>query len=175
MVTGAEASVVRMSRLVRANVIALIDLADDPAAMLQQLLRDFTENIADADQAVAQTVSSLRLMEDDLREARADEMEWAERASTALHKARSLRAHGELSEADRCDELVRVALRRQARFERAAAILQQQVSQQTQLSERLRAGLDRLRMKRDVLLRNADELAGRSRPACVTHEPRARR
>ena len=174
MVTGAEASVVRMSRLVRANVIALIDLADDPAAMLHQLLTDFTENIAEADQAVAQTASSLRLLEDDLREARADEAEWGEKARTALDKARSLRERGQVAEADRCDELARVALRRQARFERAATILHEQVAQQAQLGDQLRLGLDRLRMKRDVLLRNADELAGRSRPAGVTQEPRAR-
>ena len=60
----------RIGQLVRANVNALLDQAEDPEKMLDQLIRDFTNNIAEAEEAVAQTVGNLRLMEDDAREAR---------------------------------------------------------------------------------------------------------
>ena len=60
----------RIGQLVRANVNALLDQAEDPEKMLDQLIRDFTENIREAEEAVAQTIGNLRLLEDDHREAR---------------------------------------------------------------------------------------------------------
>src|SRR4029450_4559211 len=45
-----------------ANSPALIDGAGDPEKMLAQLVRDFTDNIAEAEDAVAQTISNLRLI-----------------------------------------------------------------------------------------------------------------
>ena len=60
----------RIGQLVRANVNSILDGAEDPEKMLDQLIRDFTNNIAEAEEAVAQTVGNLRLLEDDAREAR---------------------------------------------------------------------------------------------------------
>ena len=162
MVSDAAESVARMSRLVRTNVSALINRADDPEAAFDRLLAEFTENIDEAEQAIAQTVGGLRLLEDDLREARADESEWGDRANAALRKAGPLRAQGQAAEADRSDELARLAFRRQAGLARSATTMAQQVTEQSQLSDQLRVGLDRLRMKREVLLRSRAELAGRS-------------
>ena len=51
----------RIGNLVRANVNSLIDGAEDPDKMLDQLVRDYTNNIAEAEQAVAQTIGNLRL------------------------------------------------------------------------------------------------------------------
>ena len=55
----------RIGQLVRANVNAILDSAEDPEKMLDQLVRDFTNNIAEAEDAVAQTIGNLRLVEDD--------------------------------------------------------------------------------------------------------------
>ena len=66
----------RIGQLVRANVNAMLDQAEDPEKMLDQLIRDFTNNIAEAEEAVAQTVGNLRLLEDDAREAREAAGEW---------------------------------------------------------------------------------------------------
>ena len=55
----------RMGQLVRANVNALLDGAEDPEKMLDQLIRDFTNNMAEAEDAVAQTIGNLRMLEDD--------------------------------------------------------------------------------------------------------------
>ena len=57
----------RVSQLVRANINAILDGAEDPEKMLDQLVRDFTDNIAEAEDAVAQTIGNLRLIEDDAR------------------------------------------------------------------------------------------------------------
>src|SRR5450759_4922897 len=84
----------RIGNLVRANVNALIDGAEDPEKMLDQLVRDYTNNIAEAEQAVAQTIGNLRLAEDDASTAQAGVVEWGGKALAASHKADELRAAG---------------------------------------------------------------------------------
>jgi len=55
----------RISQLAKANINALLDRAEDPQKMLDQLIRDYTNSIAEAETAVAQTVGNLRLAEKD--------------------------------------------------------------------------------------------------------------
>jgi phage shock protein A len=155
----------RMSQLVRANVNALLDSAEDPERMLDQLIRDFTDNIAEAEEAVAQTVGNLRLAEDDLREAQEETSEWGTKAQAAAAKAESLRAEGKADEAARFDELAKVALRRQIAVESSAKALQDQVTQQTALTDQLKDGLNKLRVKREELVGKRDELVSRAKMA----------
>src|SRR5512134_1768743 len=107
----------RIGQLIRANVNAILDSAEDPEKMLDQLVRDFTNNIAEAEEAVAQTIGNLRMIEDDAREARAASSEWLDKAKAASRRADQLRAEGNATEADRFDELARIALRRQVSYD----------------------------------------------------------
>ncbi len=77
----------RIGQLVRANINAMLDSAEDPEKMLDQLVRDFTNNIAEAEEAVAQTVGNLRLLEDDQREAQQAQQDWGDKARAASRKA----------------------------------------------------------------------------------------
>ena len=61
----------RMSQLLKANVNALIDKAEDPQKMIDQLIRDYTNEITEAEKAIAQTIDNLRLQEQDLATDRA--------------------------------------------------------------------------------------------------------
>lgn len=155
----------RMGQLVRANVNAMLDQAEDPEKMLDQLIRDFTNNISEAEQAVAQTVGNLRLLEDDLREARDAQGEWGSKAQAASRKGDQLRSQGQASEADRFDELAKVALRRQLSFENQVNTFETQVQQQTELTDKLKDGLNKLRQKREDLVQKRDELVGRAKMA----------
>ena len=121
----------RIGQLMRANVNSLLDGAEDPEKMLDQLVRDFTDNMAEAEDAVAQTVGNLRLLEDDAGEARTAHDEWGQKAAAASRKADELRASGNAVEADRFDGLAKVALRRQISFEEQIATFDTQISQQT--------------------------------------------
>ena len=58
----------RISQLTRANINALLDRAEDPEKMLDQLVRDYTNSIAEAEEAVAQTIANTRLADGDLSE-----------------------------------------------------------------------------------------------------------
>jgi phage shock protein A len=155
----------RISQLVRANINALIDGAEDPEKMLDQLVRDFTDNIAEAEDAVAQTIGNLRLIEDDAREARQASAEWLDKARAASRRADELRTAGNTAEADRFDELAKVALRRQLSYEEQAKTLETQVVAQTELADRLKDGLNKLRVKREELVQKRDELVSRAKMA----------
>jgi phage shock protein A len=155
----------RIGQLVRANVNAMLDSAEDPEKMLDQLVRDFTDNIAEAEQAVAQTVGNLRLMEDDEKEAEKAHDDWGNKAAAASRKADELRTAGNAAEANQFDELAKVALRRQLSFESQIATLKQQIEQQTALTDQLKDGLNKLRTKREELVQKRDELVARAKMA----------
>jgi phage shock protein A len=155
----------RIGQLLRANVNAILDEAEDPEKMLDQLVRDYTSNIAEAEAAVAQTVGNLRLLEDDQREARDAVEEWGSKAIVASKKADEMRAAGKTTEAERFDDLAKIALRRQVSFEQQAKTLMQQVTQQTELTENLKSGLIKLKAKREELVQKRNELVSRAKMA----------
>ena len=160
----------RIGQLVRANINALLDSAEDPERMLDQLVRDFTNNIAEAEEAVAQTVGNLRLLEDDHREAQQAQQEWADKARAAARKADEVRSGGNAAEADRFTELARIAIRRQISFENQVQTFQSQIAQQTELTDQLKDGLDKLRLKREELIQKRDELVSRAKMASAQRQ-----
>ena len=155
----------RIGQLVRANINDMLDKAEDPEKMLDQLIRDFTDNIREAEEAVAQTVGNLRLLEEDYEEAKDAAGEWGRKAQAASQKAESLRLESKASEADKFDELARVAIRRQVGFENQMNTYSGQISQQTELTEKLKTGLNRIRSKREELVQKRDELVSRAKLA----------
>lgn len=161
----AETILGRIGQLVRANINALLDSAEDPEKMLDQLVRDFTNNIEEAEQSVAQTVGNLRLLEADNREAQAAQAEWGAKAAAASRKGDEMRGAGNTAEADRFDDLARIALRRQLSFEQQLATFKSQIDQQTTLTNQLKDGLNKLRAKREELVQKRDELVSRAKMA----------
>lgn len=161
----AETILGRIGQLLRANVNAMLDSAEDPEKMLDQLVRDFTNNIAEAEQSVAQTIGNLRLLEDDNREAQAAYADWGGKAAAASRKADEMRAAGNTAEADRFDELAKIALRRQLSFESQLATFKTQIDQQTITTNQLKDGLNKMRAKREELVQKRDELVARAKMA----------
>ena len=74
----------RIAQMTRANVHAIIDNAEDPQKMLDQMIRDFTASISEAEQAVAQTIGNLRMMEAD-RDEDAAAADWLTRVGVDSH------------------------------------------------------------------------------------------
>jgi phage shock protein A len=154
----------RVGQLVRANINAILDSAEDPERMLDQLVRDFTNNIAEAEDAVAQTIGNLRMVEDDAREAREAATDWGGKAAAASRRADELRATS-TAEADRFDGLAKIAIRRQISYEDQAKTLETQAAQQGELAAKLKDGLNKLRVKREGLVQKRDELVSRAKMA----------
>jgi len=155
----------RMGQLVRANINAILDSAEDPEKMLNQMVMDYTNNIREAEEAVAQTIGNLRLLEDDAREAREASVEWGNKALAASRRADEFRGAGTTAEADKFDSLAKIALRRQITFEEQVKTFDTQITTQTELVDKLKDGLNAMRAKREELVQKKDELIARSKMA----------
>lgn len=157
----------RIAQLTRANINALIDQAEDPEKMLDQLIRDFTNSIADAEDATAATIGNLRLLEADKAADDKAVAEWGAKAVAASQRADQLRAAGQSAEADRFDGLAKYALQSQISFEKEIEAALPQIAAQTEVVNKLKVGLDDMRIKLDQLRRKRDELVARSRAAAA--------
>ncbi|MEU0397222.1 PspA/IM30 family protein [Streptomyces sp. NPDC006208] len=155
----------RVAQLAKANVNALLDQAEDPQKMLDQLIRDYTNNIAEAEQAVASTIGNLRLMEQDHKEDVEAAEEWGQKALAASRKADELRAAGRNADADRFDSLAKVALGRQLQSENEAKTAEPTIASQTQVVDKLKSGLDQMKSKLSELQSKRDELVARAKSA----------
>lgn len=155
----------RVAQLARANINALIDQAEDPGKMLDQLVRDYTSNIAEAEQAIAQTIGNLRLQEADHAEDVKLVTQWGGKALAASQQADKLRAAGDTAGAERFDNLAKVALGRQLQSEREAATAEPMIASQTEVVEQLKTGLELMKGKLHELRSKRDELVARSKTA----------
>jgi phage shock protein A len=155
----------RVTQLAKANINALLDQAEDPQKMLDQLIRDYSNNISEAEQAVATTIGHLRMMEADHQEDVDAAAEWGGKALAASRKADELRAAGSAPEADRFDNLAKVALGRQLQSEREAKTAEPTIAAQTEVVAKLKTGLDSMRGKLTELQGKRDELVARAKTA----------
>jgi phage shock protein A len=157
----------RIAQLTRANINAMLDSAEDPQKMLDQMVRDFTNSIADAESAIAETIGNLRLLEDDHREDVQAAGEWGRKALAASRKADELRGAGNTVDADKFDNLAKVALGRQLQSEKEATDAEPQIASQTAVVEQLKTGLNTMKTKLGQLTAKRSELIARSKTAAA--------
>lgn len=155
----------RISSLVRANINSLLDQAEDPQKMIDQLVRDYTNNIADAESAIAETIGNLRLLERDHEEDVQSAKEWGNKALAASRKADELRAAGSTADADKFDSLAKIALQRQITEEREARAAEPQIASQTEIVDKLKSGLNGMKDKLGELKAKRSELLARAKVA----------
>jgi phage shock protein A len=146
----------RVSRLVRANVNDLIDEAEDPEKMIDQLLRDMQSNITTARAQVAAMIAQEKELEADLTESRQLSSEWAAKAKRAVDAGK--------------DDLAREALRRKRDNDENASVYEQQHQAQNQTVEKLKQQLRLLESKYDTTLSQRDSLIARQRRAEATRQ-----
>jgi len=157
----------RIAQLTKANINALIDAAEDPEKMLDQMVRDYTNNIREAEAAVAQTIGNLRLLEKDHAEDVKAAQEWGTKALAASNKADEFRAAGDVANADKFDNLAKIALNKQLLAEKAAQAVEPQLASQTQVVNQLKDGLEKMRSKLEEVKYKRDELTARQKTAAA--------
>ncbi|WP_024285674.1 PspA/IM30 family protein [Cellulomonas sp. KRMCY2] len=155
----------RIAQLTRANINALIDRAEDPEKLLDQMVRDFTNSIAEAEDAVALTIGNLRLAEADHAEDVAAAADWGRKAAAASAKADELRAGGNVADADKFDNLAKIALSKQIAFEGEARSAEPMIASQTDVVGKLKTGLVQMKDKLEQLRSKRDQLVARSKSA----------
>lgn len=141
----------RVSQLVRANVNDLLDRAEDPEKMINQILRDMQENITEARKAVASMIAQEKELEIDLAQTHKLSSEWQRKAERAVAAGK--------------DDLAREALRRKKDNDENAAVYQQQLTVQEQAVEKLKSQLTALESKYQSTLSQRDSLIARQRRA----------
>ncbi|MGH8828260.1 MAG: PspA/IM30 family protein [Jiangellaceae bacterium] len=155
----------RVAQLAKANINALLDSAEDPEAMLDQMVRDYTNNIAEAQEAVATTIGNLRLLEDDLREDQAAATEWGDKAAAASRRADEMRATGDTASADKFDNLAKLALGRQISAENEIRTAEPNIAAQREVVEKLKSGLQAMQAKLEDMRSKRNELVARAKSA----------
>ena len=155
----------RISTLVRANINALLDSAEDPQKLLDQLVRDYTNSIAEAESAIAETIGNLRLLERDHQEDLQAASDWGSKAIAASRKADQLRGSGSTTDADKFDNLAKIAIQRQIEAEKQAKTAEPTIASQTQVVDQLKSGLNGMKVKLDQLKSKRSELLARAKTA----------
>ena len=155
----------RIAQLAKANIHALLDAAEDPEKMLDQMVRDYTSSIQEAEAAIAQTIGNLRLLEQDHAEDVASAQDWGRKAVAASAKADELRTGGNTADADKFDNLAKVALGKQLQAESEAKAVEPTITNQNQIVEQLKSGLEAMKGKLDQLRSQRDQLIARAKIA----------
>ena len=141
----------RISQLTRANVNDLLDRAEDPEKMLNQILRDMETNIRQAREQVASMIAQEKELEMELTDTTKLSGEWREKARRAVAAGK--------------DDLAREALRRKKDNDDNSAVYQQQADAQKATVDKLKSQLQALESKYQSTLSNRDALIARQRRA----------
>jgi phage shock protein A len=141
----------RISRLVRANINDLIDQAEDPEKMIDQIIRDMQSSITTARAQVASMIAQEKELEADLDESDQLVNEWDAKARRAVEAGK--------------DDLAREALRRKHDAQENASLYREQHTTQQHTVEKLKQQLQLLESKYQATLSQRDTLIARQRRA----------
>jgi len=141
----------RISTILRSNINAALDRAEDPEKMLDQIIRDMNDAIEQAKGQVATVIAQEKQLEAEKTNAERSAKEWDDKAQRAVKAGR--------------DDLAVECLRRKKDFEGIAVTYQQQFDSQHGMVTKLRSQLELLMRKRDDAVRNRDVMIARHRQA----------
>lgn len=141
----------RMSMILRANINDILDRAEDPEKMLEQIIRDMESAILDARAQVQEMLAQQKLLEAEVRDTQKLVDEWQRKAEMAVAQNR--------------DDLAREALKRRNDYQAQLEVYQAQLADQEALVAKLRSELSELESKYDSARRNKDTLIARQRAA----------
>ena len=141
----------RISQILRANINDLVDNAEDPEKILNQLIRDMEDAIQKGQSQVAEQIAQEKMIQRDLDDAKAKTDEWGKKAEFAVNKG--------------ADDLAREALHRQNDYSDQVAIYQKQLDVQHQAVQKLKGDLEALQNKYEDARRNKDMLIARAKRA----------
>ncbi|MBA3450784.1 MAG: PspA/IM30 family protein [Chloroflexia bacterium] len=141
----------RLARLIRANVNDMIDQAEDPEKMIDQILREMNESIVMARAQVAAMIAQEKELELEAAETSKLAGEWGRKAERAVTAGK--------------DDLAREALRRKRDNEENSKIYGEQLGVQTQAVTKLKDQLRQIEAKYQATLGARDSLVARQRRA----------
>jgi len=141
----------RMTRLIRANVNDMVDHAEDPAKMLDQLIREMNDQIHMARGQVAAMIAQEKELQMDYDQSSHQASEWDRKAELAVTQGK--------------DDLAREALRRKRDNDEHAQVYASNLQSQEEMVAKLKGQLQQLEAKYESARANRDVLIARQRRA----------
>jgi phage shock protein A len=141
----------RMSTILRANINAMLDQAEDPEKTLDQLIRDMSEAIGQARGQVAEMIAQEKLLEADMERNMSLGREWGKKAELAVSR--------------NADDLAKEALRRKIDYDKNGQAYASQLQSQQEVVSKLKHDLEQLESKYESAVRNREALIARHRRA----------
>jgi phage shock protein A len=141
----------RISRMIRSNINDLLDRAEDPEKILQQIMADMQQDLREAKLHVAAAIRDQKKLEARCQENLGLAARWEKRAISAVE------------EGD--DTLAKEALRRKRNFEQLGQGYKEQLEEQTKSVKLLKTSLAALEAKIEEARRRKDLLIARQKRA----------
>lgn len=141
----------RLSDVVRANINALIDRAEDPEKMANQIILDLEKVQDDVTAQVANAIAEEKRLKNQVAQSRAEVDRWENRAMEALHQGK--------------EDLAREAVRQKQRHDSDYKLYQDHHRQQVEHVDTLKNSLRELNLKLEEARRRRDQLIARSKSA----------
>lgn len=141
----------RVTSILRANINDALDQAENPEALLNQIIRDMEDALRRADSDIAEQIAQQKLIHADLDNAKTNADAWNQKASLAVSKG--------------ADDLARQALARANDYTDQVTVYQKQLDAQTDAVGELKAKRDALQDKYEQAVRNRDTLISRAKRA----------
>ncbi|MFN8532562.1 MAG: PspA/IM30 family protein [Dehalococcoidia bacterium] len=141
----------RLSTLIRANLNAVLDQAEDPEKVLDQIIRDMQGAINDARSQVAEMIARERMLRADVEDQRKLVAEWDRKAEIALTRS--------------MEDLAREAVRRKIDYQKGLELASTQWQTQSEVVERLKTDLQTLQSKYENAVRQRDSMIARHKAA----------
>jgi phage shock protein A len=141
----------RISTITRSNLNAILDSAEDPEKMLDQLTRDMRDGIVQARTEVAKMIADEKGLQANYQRSQQLADDWQNKAQLAVQKG--------------AEDLAREALRRKIDYANNAQVYQSQWEAQHQAVEKAKSDLHDLQEKYDGAVRNREALLARHRRA----------
>ena len=141
----------RMTRLLRANVNDMIDHAEDPEKMLDQLIREMNDQMHMARGQVAAMIAQEKELQMDYDQSARMASEWDRKAELAVTQGK--------------DDLAREALRRKRDNDEHAQVYASNLQSQQEMVTKLKTQLQQLEAKYESARANRDVLIARQRRA----------
>jgi phage shock protein A len=141
----------RLNRVIKSNLNALIDQAEDPDKMIGQTVTDMKSALKRARKDLIEALGSAKRLDKKERDLEQEAVDWEQKAILALEQDD--------------DDLAREALRRKARAHRDAKNVRAQAAAQATAADAMKAQLERIEDKLDDLKARQKTLAAQVRQA----------
>lgn len=141
----------RISDVFRSNVNDMIDKAEDPQKMLDQMVREMQQSYRDAKVQVAKAIADEKKLYVQYDKNSKEAAVWEKKAIMAVNQGR--------------DDLAKEALKRKKSFEELAVGFESQWTEQKKVSEQLKSNLRALEGKIDEAQRKKNLLIARAKRA----------